>query len=381
MSLDLQGVRENLSSIGQHPLLLKPCFLEIDVSRKQATDVDVLGGFPNLMYVNLCDNNITDISVLGEMTALTELKARNNKLSGSCLDFAPSKCSEESPNSNGHKALGSTLISADVSDNNYSSLEGIDARHPFLEFLLVSNNKISSITSLSNMTFLKVLDLSHNDIRHLNGIDSCSSLQELNVSGNAIISLEELPKLSKLSYVNLANNRIVTLAPLKNCPTLQSIDVRDNSIGFIRQVEMLGDLGLLEMLALEGNPASFKAFYRLRVVYKLPRLSQLDKTPICAEEKIRAHNLYESAVMGDLEMRKSVFKEQFSSDSFVLRTPSFEDEEVGLSDGDIAFGMTSEQLQEHEEEHKRFVKSEAKLMAQSIVGLATASPEKKDASE
>jgi len=60
-------------------------------------------------------------------------------------------------------------------------------------------------------------------------------------------------------------------------------------------------------LNLNQNPITEKEMYRLRVLYKLPQLRNLDLSEVLAEDKIRAENLYGL----DLDDRKALFNEIF----------------------------------------------------------------------
>ena len=372
MELTHDVLKGGLCSIGQHPLTLQSTYLELNLPEKGLSSVEVLRNFPNLMYVNLNDNEVTDIGALEAIPALTQLTVRNNKLEGRCLDYETSRCDESNPSSSGHTASGSMMVSVDASGNALCSLEGLDARHPFLEFLLLGRNRIPSIQSLRGLRFLKVLDLSNNDLEGgLDGIEECASLQELNVSGNRITSLDQLPKLGRLAVLNVAANRIISLAPLADCPMLQNVNARDNMIEFTRQAELLVGLKWLQTLALEGNPLSFKPFYRQRVIFRLQSLGTLDKTSVGAEEKIRACNLYAAEVGGDLQTRENIFRQYFPEEPFVLRTPAFTDDEIDLQPDEVRRGMTDEALEARQAELGRFMRQEAHGLATSMIETMT----------
>lgn len=360
-------IKGGLASIGQHPLTLKSSYLELNLAGKGLGSVELLRNFPHLMTVNLSDNTIEDVRALETMPALTQLVVRNNKLKG-CLDFSVPLCSESKPSSSGHTATGSMLVSVDASGNCMTTMAGLDARHPFLEFLLLGKNCIREISGVGGLRFLKALDVSCNELEGaLTGLDECTSLQELNVSGNRLTSLGVLPKLERLSSLDVSSNRIVTLAPLAQCPMLQYVNARDNCIEYTRQAELLAGLKWLQTLCLEGNPLSFKPFYRQRVVFRLLTLSTLDKTAVSAEEKVRACNLYAAQDGGDVHTRQDVFRQHFPDEAFVLCTPDFVDDEEALQPDEVARGMSDEAVEARQLELGKFMKSEAHGMAASLV--------------
>ena len=340
-------VKSSLGALGQHPILQKQCFLELSLQSRSITHIDILRNFPNLMYINLDDNKLEDLSALSEVTGLMQLVARNNNVNG-CLSFSAPHCKEGESWANGHTSVGSLLVSADLSGNKIVDMEGLEKRHPFLEFLLLGRNQIKEISSgISSMQFLKVLNLSYNSITSISGIEGNVMVQELNLEGNQIISLDGIGTLSRLSTLVISGNRLVSLAPLAKCSQLQFVDARNNQITFNRQAELLSNLQWLQTLMLEGNPCSFKPFYRQRIIYRLPILSKLDHTCVSADEKIRSCNLYnggdESSSSsnngGDLKNRKSVFETHFPGDDFILCTPAFDDDEANLQSLEIEAGI------------------------------------------
>lgn len=241
-----------------------------------------------------------------------------------CLDYAPPLCLDDAW-STGHTAVGSLLVSADLSQNYIADIGDL-SHHPNLECLLLGANSISTISGLSKLSHLQVLDLSNNQIECITNLDNLP-IRELNISGNRITSLKGLSKLPYLTALNASANKIASLYPLADCQQLNFVDVSRNQCRSIRQVVYLRKLQWLKTLVFDGNPCSIKPFYRSRVAYFLPYLIQLDKMIISAEERVRALNLYKSTD-GDLDMRKDVFAKYFPNEPFVDYSPVFYDDEL-----------------------------------------------------
>eukprot|EP01041_Mallomonas_annulata_P000517 gene517-993_t len=306
-------LRNGLTCLAKHPILLKHALLELVAKGKDIERIDAIRNFPLLMYVDVSNNSIKDLSPLENLPTLVQIKASHNNLED-CLDFAPPKCSEENSWSSGQCAVGSMLVRADLSHNNIGNLKKDISHHPFLECLLLSHNKISSLNGFQDLRYLQVLDLSYNKIIEITGLDSLP-IQELNLRGNSITKLDGLTNLPYLSSLDISENNISCLAPLENCVQLHYLNIRSNKIEIIKQVIFLRELSWLREFLMDGNPASLKYFYRLRVIYILPILSQLDMVVVSAEEKIMAMNLKNDEA-GDEEHRSMTFNKYFP-DSFV----------------------------------------------------------------
>ncbi len=236
-------------------------------------NIDNLQGYPHLMYLDMSDNEVADLSVLAKLPSLIQLDASRNKLSR-VLDFSAPLCAGESVWSSGHSAVGSLLVQADLSHNciddmtmttgsNSSNRRSIAQNHPYLECLLLSNNQIGCIGGIVGLQYLQVLDLSCNQLvdigRGLEGLP----LRELNLSNNGITSLRGLESLMQLTSLNVAGNLISSLAPLKYLTNLSYLNASSNSISVIRQVTFLSGHKFLKMIVLLDNPCTNKSQYRL----------------------------------------------------------------------------------------------------------------------
>jgi hypothetical protein len=119
-------------------------------------NINALEDYPHLMYLNISNNSIGDISCLSSLPTLIELNAKKNCLT-SCLDFSPPLCTPSTAWSTGHTAVGSLLVNADLSENLIANMgDHIATLHPFLEVLLLANNVIASISGLKSLQFLQV---------------------------------------------------------------------------------------------------------------------------------------------------------------------------------------------------------------------------------
>lgn len=202
-----------------------------------------------------------------------------------CLEFGAPLCSFNSSWNSGHNAVGSLLTLADLSDNQIENLRDL-SNHQFLECLILHHNNLSSINGLHGLKYLQVLDLSFNNIAIIEGLDNLP-IKELRLKGNNIKQLHGLDKLPHLAHLDVSENAIVSLSQLALCTSLVHLNVSHNSVEYIRQVEYLQGIPWLTSLVLDNNPCEAKELYRLRVLFRLPKLLMLDQTEALLEDKVK----------------------------------------------------------------------------------------------
>lgn len=130
-------------------------------------------------------------------------------------------------------ALASTpqLLFLDLFDNQLASLAGLEGA-PRLRVLLAGRNQLSSPAGLEGAPRLDVLDLHANRLRALDGLAALRQLRVLNLAGNQLRSLAGLAGLSGLAELNLRRNLIDRLDPLPPdaLPALQRLFLSHNLV-------------------------------------------------------------------------------------------------------------------------------------------------------
>lgn len=137
------------------------------------------------------------------------------------------------------------ITTVDLRRNNISEM--YLNRAECVEYLDLSDNRISTISSLENMPNLKVVDLSYNLITRI-----CiprMDIEELYLISNDIDEIcgLDLPRIRKL---DIAVNKIRKIENLSGCRTLEELYLGGNGI---RTVEGLGCLSELRVLDLQNN--------------------------------------------------------------------------------------------------------------------------------
>ncbi|XP_064097474.1 nischarin-like isoform X1 [Macrobrachium nipponense] len=137
------------------------------------------------------------------------------------------------------------LTDVDVSFNEISKIDDSITLAPNIEKLNLSNNKLSSIDSLTSLPHLVSLNLSSNLFSELDEMHTkLGNVVELNLSQNNLKSLKGLGKLYSLTSLNVSTNNILEIV----------------------EVSHISRLPCLETLIITGNPVATVVDYRTKVL-------------------------------------------------------------------------------------------------------------------
>ena len=160
---------------------------------------------------------------------------------------------------------------ANLSNNNISDLTPLKDMTSFQRLVLTSNtisdvsplagltdliqlylarNPISNISSLETLTKMRLLTLDRTDISDISVLSNYSNLGFFSGSNMGFSSLEPLRDLNELYSLRIRNNPFADLEPLRGKPKLRIIDVAGTSV---RDVNPLGTLPELSHLFLFSN--------------------------------------------------------------------------------------------------------------------------------
>jgi len=114
--------------------------------------------------------------------------------------------------------------------------------------LNLSNNQISEIKGLEQLTQLQKLELSRNRITEIRNLEQLMLLQELELSTNQIAEIKGLENLTQLNKLRLSYNRIAEIKGLERLKLLQILSLNRNQIIEIKGLEQLTELGLLSLV-------------------------------------------------------------------------------------------------------------------------------------
>ena len=144
--------------------------------------------------------------------------------------------------------LGSNneIIGLNLSDNEITEIKGLEQLTQ-LQKLYLSCNKITEIKGLEQLTQLQKLNLYHNNITEIKGLEQLTQLQELDLSHNQITEIKGLEQLTQLQELDLSCNKITEIKGLEQLTQLQKLDLFINQITEIKGLEQLTQLQKLDL--------------------------------------------------------------------------------------------------------------------------------------
>lgn len=161
---------------------------ELNLKGYKITDVSELIYFKNIKYLDIANNNISQIPSLNKLKYLVSLKAYNNQISNLPeLDF--------------HEYL----TEIDVVDNKLISLPVLNNLKN-LKSILCKNNQLTTFPNIDSLTQIESIDLSYNLLSSLPNFSNNQKLKNLFINNNQLNNLNNLPIINSLSYVNLSFN-------------------------------------------------------------------------------------------------------------------------------------------------------------------------------
>jgi len=137
----------------------------------------------------------------------------------------------------------SFTVPADASNMNDIS------RMPYLEKLVIQDEKLSNLQFLAGLSFLKELDLSGSrfDASQLSVVAALPSLQVLNLNQCALSTLAGLETALNLTHLDLGNNTVRNLTPLTGLTGLKEINLEHNAVTDLTALSSLSNLEKLNV--------------------------------------------------------------------------------------------------------------------------------------
>jgi hypothetical protein len=176
--------------------------VEIDDNDLTSWAADASIRLGTIKYLNLSNNDLTNIYAVGALTNVEMIDLHSNELA--MLSNVSSR----------------TLTWLRVSDNNIKSLRGFGPM-PMLDYLDISSNELSSLKGIvtatkntSVMPSLRALDISNNNLSsnggELSALSTLEKLEALNLDDNDLTDVDEILRvvfsLPKLKYLSCYEN-------------------------------------------------------------------------------------------------------------------------------------------------------------------------------
>ncbi|CAK73904.1 unnamed protein product (macronuclear) [Paramecium tetraurelia] len=177
------------------------------------------------------------------------------------------------------------LLYLDLYDNQLKEIDELKQVQK-LKVLLLPKNQIRRIQNLDHLTKLEVLDLHSNRIINLEGLSKLKSLKILNVGNNLITKLEALEELNSLIELNIKMNQIENIDHLQVLPQLQKLFMSQNKINSFPCIFNLSELSL-ENNPIQTNKSDYyryicQTFETLRILDGKP-IDQIKQEILFAE--------------------------------------------------------------------------------------------------
>lgn len=217
----------------------------LDASNRGITRLEGIEALRHLVFLNLENNRVEDLSPLATLTKLRELNLGNNnitdleKICFGALSRLPLRTLNLSHNVTRMKNGGEIRLSEVSLLGSLTALEKLELR----------DNHIEDISPLSSLKNLCLADLRGNRITDITPLAGLTALKELNLRDNDLVDLSPLAGLSNLEYLNIhSNTRIASIAPLSSLTGLQTLIMRNVPVGdeicFLRNLTNLRRLNI-----------------------------------------------------------------------------------------------------------------------------------------
>lgn len=188
-----------------------------------------LSNLTNLVSLQIRNTSVSadDLKLIGSLPNL-----QNLTLSGCGLSTASGLESATS------------LVYLDLSQNTIRDLTPIQSITG-LQTLIMHHNALNDLAALSNLENLKMLDVGYNLLASITPVFNCASLVNLNAEKNTLTSLAGIEKLSSLQVLNLAGNTLSDLSPVAGCVNMSDLNVSENFLTDITSLSVLNQLQTL----------------------------------------------------------------------------------------------------------------------------------------
>lgn len=205
--------------------------------------------FTQLTTLSIRNQQLEDISVLAKITNLTRLVLANNQISNFTL----------------LKELTS-LVTLNLRNTNITDVSVL-TKLARLNWLSLHNTQISDISTFPKLTNLSSLDLSNTQISDISVLANLTSLTSLYLNNTHINDISILPKLVNLTTLSLNDTKISDISALANLTSLTSLYLHNTQI---IDISILAKLVNLSALSFSGAKIS-----NISVLSKLRNLTHL----------------------------------------------------------------------------------------------------------
>lgn len=187
---------------------------------------------------------LTNDGVSGSIKTLSDLERMPALVS---LDINGEKEMLSISHLSGHSQLKSLVLTGcALTSDDLNSIAGLSS----LETLDLSNNNITSVTVLSNLTSLKHVVLAKNNIADISQLTSGEFIEVIDASENRLTAIPDYKYCESLVSLAVAKNNISDLSSIHQYKNLTSLDISKNAVTNAKNIAKLTNL---ETLNVSGN--------------------------------------------------------------------------------------------------------------------------------
>lgn len=199
--------------------ILEKILSEVDSTNKLTSkDITALKKLPNLKYLDVLDNNITDLTIIGELTQLEMLRFGGGIKIETPKDFSPLKNLKNIKyfTGAGCSALNDLTLFEDMDELVYFELTTADIQ-----------SGLDIICEKENLLDLNLFKCTSEDF---SPIGKCSELKQLTLAYTNVTDLSFLEYLTELEYLDIDNVKAEDYSILLELPSLKKLGVRNCDI-------------------------------------------------------------------------------------------------------------------------------------------------------
>ena len=243
----------------------------LNLDNNHITDLSPLGRLDNLIEVNLTSNLITDVTPLANHKNLKKLELGYNRIVDTEpliplteLEYLDLGWNQVDSSSAALSRL-TMLTHLDLGINNIPDIIAIGGGLKNLRYLYLNHNLIQGTQPLSGLAMLESLYLSDNQIEDISPLSGLTGLRSLGLYHNRISDIAALTGLEQLEYLDLRVNNISNLTPFggASLPELKRLDLNYNCISDASPLTK-ALLPKLEIITLLGNRLTEEEIVEIR---------------------------------------------------------------------------------------------------------------------
>ncbi|UHP11295.1 MucBP domain-containing protein [Listeria marthii] len=199
----------------------------INLNNNQITDASPLTQLPNLVKLDLSDNQISTITLNAEnqLPKLTTLDIQNNStLTVIDIEDQPKLVNVYTPKSSGFINLTTVIAknNPQLLNMGYFGVEGV----------YYGNIPTLSKVEMVNLPKVTALKFEHSKIKNA-VLDNLPSVTSVRLQNNSLQSDSIIQNMPKLMTLNLLNNKLTDIDMLKGLPAVTSMDIGFNAISVL----------------------------------------------------------------------------------------------------------------------------------------------------